>query len=194
MTKSIFWPFYNWIFVFYLWKCESVLSVLAMIPCQIHGIVDWTSPLESSHRRVEVGELYFLPRHECGPKAAKRKRTLPLSCLTCPHVHPLYLWSSWHRPGMGTSYLWGACVRLRSLHCPRWLASPIVLPASGVKTGLFPKAVLVFLQSRSLAILLITDDGAGGLVTQLCLTLATSWTIAHQTPLSQFPRQEYWSE
>ena len=34
----------------------------------------------------------------------------------------------------------------------------------------------------------------GGLVTKLCLTLATSWTIAHQVPLSMgFPRQEYWN-
>ena len=33
-----------------------------------------------------------------------------------------------------------------------------------------------------------------GLVTQLCLTLATPWTIACQPPLSMgFSRQEYWS-
>ena len=31
-------------------------------------------------------------------------------------------------------------------------------------------------------------------VAQLCMTLATSWTVAHQAPLSMgFPRQEYWS-
>ena len=31
-------------------------------------------------------------------------------------------------------------------------------------------------------------------VTQLCLTLATPWTVAHQDPLSmEFSRQEYWS-
>ena len=31
------------------------------------------------------------------------------------------------------------------------------------------------------------------LVTQSCLTLATSWTVAHQAPLSmEFSRQEYW--
>ena len=36
--------------------------------------------------------------------------------------------------------------------------------------------------------------GAGGLVTKLCPTLATPWTVAHQVPLSLgFPRQEYWS-
>ena len=30
---------------------------------------------------------------------------------------------------------------------------------------------------------------------QPCLTLATSWTVADQAPLSMgFPRQEYWSE
>ena len=34
----------------------------------------------------------------------------------------------------------------------------------------------------------------GGLVTKLCLTLATLWTIAYQALLSMgFPRQEYWS-
>ena len=32
------------------------------------------------------------------------------------------------------------------------------------------------------------------LVTQLCPTLATPWTVAHQAPLSMdFSRQEYWS-
>ena len=31
-------------------------------------------------------------------------------------------------------------------------------------------------------------------VTQLCLTLATPWTVARQAPLSMgFSRQEYWS-
>ena len=36
--------------------------------------------------------------------------------------------------------------------------------------------------------------GGGGLVTQSCLTLATPWTVACQTPLSMgFSRQEYWS-
>ena len=34
----------------------------------------------------------------------------------------------------------------------------------------------------------------GGLVTKLCPTLATPWTIAHQAALSLgFPRQDYWS-
>ena len=29
---------------------------------------------------------------------------------------------------------------------------------------------------------------------KLCPTLVTSWTVAHQAPLSMgFPRQEYWS-
>ena len=33
-----------------------------------------------------------------------------------------------------------------------------------------------------------------GLVAKSCLTLVTSWTVAHQTPLSMgFLRQEYWS-
>ena len=36
--------------------------------------------------------------------------------------------------------------------------------------------------------------GGGGVVTKSCLTLATSWTITHQAPLSMgYPRQEYWS-
>ena len=34
----------------------------------------------------------------------------------------------------------------------------------------------------------------GGLVAKSCLTLATSWTVARQAPLSiGFSRQEYWS-
>ena len=34
----------------------------------------------------------------------------------------------------------------------------------------------------------------GGLVSKLCLTLATPWTIACQAPLSMgFSRQEYWN-
>ena len=34
----------------------------------------------------------------------------------------------------------------------------------------------------------------GGLVTKLGLTLGTTWTVAHQAPLSiGFSRQEYWS-
>ena len=37
-------------------------------------------------------------------------------------------------------------------------------------------------------------DGGGGLVTKLCLTLATPWTVACQAPLSMgFSRQEYLS-
>ena len=33
------------------------------------------------------------------------------------------------------------------------------------------------------------------LVPKMCLTLVTTWTIAHQAPLSMgFHRQEYWSE
>ena len=36
--------------------------------------------------------------------------------------------------------------------------------------------------------------GGGGLVTKLCLTLVTPWTVACQAPLSMgFSRQEYWS-
>ena len=36
--------------------------------------------------------------------------------------------------------------------------------------------------------------GGGGLVSELCTTLATAWTIAHHAPLSMgFPKQEYQS-
>ena len=36
--------------------------------------------------------------------------------------------------------------------------------------------------------------GGGGLVTKLCPTLVTPWTVARQAPLSMgFSRQEYWS-
>ena len=35
----------------------------------------------------------------------------------------------------------------------------------------------------------------GGLVTKLCLTLATPWSVVCQAPLSVgFSRQEFWSE
>ena len=35
---------------------------------------------------------------------------------------------------------------------------------------------------------------SGGLVTKLCPTLATPWTVAHQASLSMgLPRQEHWS-
>ena len=34
----------------------------------------------------------------------------------------------------------------------------------------------------------------GGLVSKLCSTLVTLWTVTHQAPLSMgFPRQKYWS-
>ena len=41
--------------------------------------------------------------------------------------------------------------------------------------------------------LYLGDDG-GDLVTQLCPTLTTPWTVAYQAPLYMgFSRQEYWS-
>ena len=41
---------------------------------------------------------------------------------------------------------------------------------------------------------IICSGGGGDLVTKLCLTLATPWTIACQAPLAiGFSRQEYWS-
>ena len=48
-----------------------------------------------------------------------------------------------------------------------------------------------FLITNSVSII---NYGGGGLVAKLCPTLATPWTVAHQTPLSLgFSRQEYWS-
>ena len=39
-----------------------------------------------------------------------------------------------------------------------------------------------------------SGNRVSGLVTKLCLTLATPWTVAHQAPPSMgFSRQEYWS-
>ena len=38
------------------------------------------------------------------------------------------------------------------------------------------------------------SKSGGGLITKLCSTLATSWTVFHQVPLSMdFSRQEYWN-
>ena len=40
----------------------------------------------------------------------------------------------------------------------------------------------------------LIHGGGGGVVAKSCLTLATPWTGACQTPLSMgFSRQEYWS-
>jgi len=48
------------------------------------------------------------------------------------------------------------------------------------------------LKSRNIT--LLTKVCIGGLVAKSCPTLATPWTVAHQTPLSMgFSRQEYWS-
>ena len=39
------------------------------------------------------------------------------------------------------------------------------------------------------------ETPGAGLVTKLCLTLVTPWTVTHQPPLIMgFPRQEYWRE
>ena len=41
---------------------------------------------------------------------------------------------------------------------------------------------------------MLFSGGPGDLVAQSCLTLAISWTVTHQAPLSMgFSRQEYWS-
>ena len=39
-----------------------------------------------------------------------------------------------------------------------------------------------------------THTNSSSLVTKLCLTLVTPWTVSHQAPLCmRFPRQQYWS-
>ena len=50
-------------------------------------------------------------------------------------------------------------------------------------------------ESKMTQILELTGKACGGgLVTASCLTLATSWTVAHQTPLfMRFPWQEFWN-
>ena len=46
----------------------------------------------------------------------------------------------------------------------------------------------------SLQTILFCTTNGSGLVTKLCPTLATPWTVACQAPLSmRFSRQEYWS-
>ena len=48
--------------------------------------------------------------------------------------------------------------------------------------------------SAYLRLWIFPHSGGGGLVTKLCLTLATPWTAACQAPLSMgVSRQEYWS-
>ena len=52
---------------------------------------------------------------------------------------------------------------------------------------------MCFSSFNSSYILFLIFSG-GGLVAKSCLTLATPWTVANQTPWSMgFPRQEYWS-
>ena len=49
-------------------------------------------------------------------------------------------------------------------------------------------------KSRNSRVSMLSTCG-GGLVTKLCPTLMTSWTIAQHSPLSMaFPKQEYRSE
>ena len=51
-----------------------------------------------------------------------------------------------------------------------------------------------FIQRIKGSFAVIFISGGGGLLTKLCLTLETPWTVAFQAPLSMgFSRQEYWS-
>ena len=66
------------------------------------------------------------------------------------------------------------------------------LPNPGIKLGspALPADFYQLSYQGSLKIL----HGGGGLFAQSCLTLATPWTVACQTPLSMgFSRQKYWS-
>ena len=64
-----------------------------------------------------------------------------------------------------------------------------------------PPSIRVFSNDSTLRIrwpkywsFMTTRKSGGGLVPQLCSTLLTPWTVAHQVPLSwDFSRQEYWS-
>ena len=48
--------------------------------------------------------------------------------------------------------------------------------------------------NNKLHFLSFPSSGGGGLVAKSCLTLASPWTVARQSPLSMgFFRQEYWS-
>ena len=70
--------------------------------------------------------------------------------------------------------------------CPKILLPGIVLMScTQVLLSWWPRSSL---EAR-------TASFNGGLVTQLCLTLANPWTVACQAPLSMgFPRKEYWSK
>ena len=51
-----------------------------------------------------------------------------------------------------------------------------------------------FIQRIKGSFAVIFISGGGGLLTKLCLTLETPWTVAFQAPVSMgFSRQEYWS-
>ena len=54
--------------------------------------------------------------------------------------------------------------------------------------------ICIWIVQYDWAALISQGGGGGSLVTKSCLTLATLWTVAHQSPLSMgFFRQEYWS-
>ena len=65
------------------------------------------------------------------------------------------------------------------------------VPPSSPELGALPLARSP--QSRHSYLAFVTSVG-DGLVTKLCLTLVTPWTVAHQAPLSMgFSRQKHWS-
>ena len=68
------------------------------------------------------------------------------------------------------------------------------LSVSVISTSvLIPTPILVPIPTLISPVGYCLSDG-GGLVAKSCLTLATSWTVACQAPLSiEFSRQEYWS-
>ena len=74
--------------------------------------------------------------------------------------------------------------------------SPLLLFRNGFlkQTAKEHRKTISHIQSQTLEFVAGHHMGGGGLVAQLCLTLAAPWTVAHQAPVSMgFSRQGDWS-
>ena len=97
---------------------------------------------------------------------------------------------SWHNqpprcPPMTLTSSYSPSGEVPSWTVPAWSLWPIEY--SGINS-------VWFTRPDHKRLLTLEEAGGGGLVTKPCLTLATPWTVARQTPLSVgFSRQEYWS-
>ena len=88
-----------------------------------------------------------------------------------------------------------------SMHWRRkWQPTPVFLPGKSQGRGAWWAAVYGVAQSWTRLKRLSSSSSSSRekvvrvLVTQSCLTLLTSWTVAHQAPLSMdFSRPEYWN-